>query len=399
MDSHALGIFEIYGDAALRFSWGTPAYLVATVGGFYPGFNPEPARIPALRRVGMSMDNPVAIIDIRAEGYFAITSNSIQFGGRLEVGINLVIEAHGFIQVDAIVQFRPFHFEAKISAGFGVSVAGFDFASVTLSGSICGPGPVVIHGSLSIDVFLFSISWDQTFTLGSGPSDALPTPPRLLAAIAEELAKPENVHSGSIGDPEVVLNPRPADSSYAAVPPTGTLRVEQRRAPLGLLVERIDGRPLDGEQGVAVTTPGADVTMRFSPGSYVTLTDAEAVNRPPFEELPAGRELSLADPAPFDGVPETRKVQQIIISGGHRHEVVGEVLALGHMAALTDAARRPPATSSQAPMVTVQTEAWTTVSGGTFASATAAHQFARYHDTVALAVPDAAAPVSLAGVV
>jgi hypothetical protein len=141
VDSHALGIFEIYGDAALRFSWGTPAYFVATVGGFYPGFNPEPARIPALRRIGMSMDNPVAIIDIRAEGYFAITSNSIQFGGRLEVGINLVIEAHGFIQVDAIVQFRPFHFEAKISAGFGVSVAGFDFASVTLSGSIAGPGP------------------------------------------------------------------------------------------------------------------------------------------------------------------------------------------------------------------------------------------------------------------
>ena len=25
VDSHVLGIFEVYGDAAMRFSWGTPA--------------------------------------------------------------------------------------------------------------------------------------------------------------------------------------------------------------------------------------------------------------------------------------------------------------------------------------------------------------------------------------
>ena len=399
VDSHVLGIFEIYGDAAMRFSWGSNGYFVVSVGGFYPGFNPEPARIPAMRRVGLAIDNPISIIDIRVEGYFAITSNSVQFGGRLEVGIDLVIEAHGFIQVDAIVQFRPFHFEAKISAGFDVSVEGFSFASVTLDGSIAGPGPVVIHGSLSIDVFLFSISWDQTFTLGSGPSDTLPTPPRLLDVVAEEFGKPANVHAGSVGDPDVVLAPRPGRDSVAAVPPTGTLRVEQTRAPLGLLIERVDGRPLDGGQGVVVTTAGADVTERFSPGSYVTLTAAEAVNRPPFDVLASGRELSLPDPPPFDPVAETRKVQQIVITGGHRHELIGEVLALGEMAALTDAARRPPTLSDPTSMVAVDPEEWTTVAGGTFSSATAAHQSARYNDSVALAAVDAAAPVSLAGVV
>ena len=113
VDSHVLGVFEVYGDAAMRLSWGSDGYAVVSVGGFYPGFNPEPARIPALRRVGLSMDNPIPIIEIRAEGYFAVTSNSIQFGGRLEVGISLGIEAHGFLQVDAIVQFRPFRFEAQ----------------------------------------------------------------------------------------------------------------------------------------------------------------------------------------------------------------------------------------------------------------------------------------------
>lgn len=402
VDSHVLGIFEIYGDAALRFCWGSTGYVVVSVGGFYPGFNPEPAHVPALRRVGLSVDNPIAIIDIRAEGYFAVTSNSVQFGGRLDVSIDVVISAHGFVQVDAIVQFRPFHFEARISAGFDVSVDGFSFASVTLDGSIAGPGPVVIHGSLSIDVFLFSISWDQSFTLGSGPADTLPTPPRLIEVVAEELAKTANIHTGSIGDPDVVLNPRPGPPGMAAVPPTGTLRVAQRRAPLGLLVERVDGRPLEGPQGVIVTTPGNDVTERFSPGSYVTLTDAEALNRPPFDVLAAGRELSLTDPPPVGALPDGRAVRQIVISSGATAEIAGlrlEVSALAAMAAMTEAARRPPALSDTSALVTAQPEEWTTVAGGTsFTSATAAHQFARYHDTLAVPAVDAAAPVSLVGV-
>jgi hypothetical protein len=401
VDSHVLGIFEVYGDAAMRMSWGSVGYVVATVGGFFPGFNPEPARIPALRRVGMALDNPVSIIDIRAEGYFAVTSNSLQFGGRLEVGISLGLEAHGFVQVDAIIQYRPFQFLAQVSAGFDVSAGGFSFASVTLSGSISGPGPIVINGSLSIDVFLFSISWDETFTLGSGPGDSLPTPPRLLDVIAAELRNAANVHAQGIGDPHVVLDPRPGDGTRAAVPPTGELQVEQRRAPLGLLVERIDGRPLDGPQGVRVTTAGTDVDERFSPGSYVKLTDSEALSKPPFDLLPAGRVLTLADPAlsTFLPVVDNRTVKQIVISSGVRSEFSGLFFTIGHIAALTDAAGKPPALSDASKIVVANQETWTTPGGGqVFTSATAAHQFARYNATVAVASADAAAPVDLSGV-
>jgi hypothetical protein len=400
VDSHVLGVFEIYGDAAMRFCWGSTGYMLVSVGGFYPGFNPEPAHLPSLRRVGLAVDNPIPIIEIRVEGYFAVTSNSVQFGGRLEVGINIVISAHGFVQVDAIVQFRPFHFEARICAGFDVSVEGFSFASVTLDGSIAGPGPVVIHGSLSIDVFLFSISWDQSFTLGAGPADTLPTPPRLIDVVAEEFGKTANIHAGSIADPDVLLQPRPGPAEVAAVPPTGRLRVEQRRAPLGLLIERVDGRPLDGHQGVAVTTPGDDVTERFSPGSYVSLTDAEALNRPPFDVLPSGRVLSLPDPGPVGEVKDDRVVQQIVISYGHRSPLADATfLDVSVMAALTDAARKPPALSDTTPIITVQAEQWASLADGSmFRSATAAHQHARYHGGVAVAAADAAAPVSLAGV-
>jgi len=401
VDSHVLGIFEVYGDAAMRFSWGAQAYLVVTVGGFYPGFNPEPAHLPALRQVGLAIDNPISIIDIRAEGYFAVTSNSIQFGGRLEVAISLGLEAHGFVQVDAIVQFRPFHFEARVAAGFDVSAGGFSFASVTLEGSIAGPGPIVIHGSLSIDVFLFSISWDETFTLGSGPSDTLPTPALLIEVIFEELSKAENVHTVNIADPQVVLSPRPSAATFAAIPPTGTLQVAQRRAPLGLLIERVDGRPLSGPQGVKVTTGSADVCERFSPGSYISLSDAEALNRPPFDVLPSGRVLSVADGALSESaISDTREVVQIIISNG---VVIDGAPARGvdlvAMVALVSAAGKPPALSDATPIITAKQEAWAATStADVFSSVTAAHQFVRYNAGVAQPSADAAAPLNLAGV-
>jgi hypothetical protein len=401
VDSHVLGIFEVYGDAAMRLSWGSVGYMIVTVGGFYPGFNPEPARLPALRRVGLAIDNPVPIIDIRAEGYFAVTSNSTHLGGRYEIGISLGIEAHGFIQVDAMVQFRPFHFEARIAAGFDVSAGGFSFAAVTLEGAIAGPGPMVIRGSLSIDVFLFSLSWSESFTLGSGPSDTLPAARLLIDVILDELNRAENVHSGSIADPLVVLSPRPIAGGLASVPPTGTLQVEQRRAPLGFLIERVDGWPLPSPQGVKITSGTTDVTDRFSPGSYITLTDSEALNRPPFDVLASGRVLSLADPGLSQGlIDDPRKLAQIIIRNGVViNEVEGERANLVDVMVLVIAAGLPPALSDATPIITATQEEWRATSTPTaFASATAAHQFVRYNKGIAQASADAAAPLNLAGV-
>ena len=66
-----------------------------------------------------------------------------------------------------------------------------------------------------------------------------------------------------------------------------------------------------------MTSGSADVTERFSPGTYITLTDSEALNRPPFDVLPSGRVLSLADPALSESaIPDTREVLQIVISNG-----------------------------------------------------------------------------------
>src|SRR2546423_1849294 len=50
INSHALGIFVLTGDAAFRSSYGDHPYVMLSIGGFHPHFNPEPAVFPELTR-------------------------------------------------------------------------------------------------------------------------------------------------------------------------------------------------------------------------------------------------------------------------------------------------------------------------------------------------------------
>lgn len=406
VDSHVLGIFSVFGDAALRLNWGSEAYVVASIGGFYPGFNPEPARLPALRRVGLALEAPTPGLSLRAEGYFAVTTNTIQFGGRLDVSISAGgIGAHGFLQLDALVQFRPFRFVANASAGFDVRAGSFKFGGVRLDGTISGPGPLIIRGKLTIDTFLFDISWDETFTIGSGPSDMAGDPGTLLALMVDEIGKAGNFRADAMTDPAVALKPRPTREGFAAVPPTGSLKWSQRRAPLDLPVERVDGLPLAGPQGVKVTTPGAPVPERFSPGSYCSLTSAEQLNRPPFDILNAGVRLANGAPVASPALADNREVDVIVILGPDPLRLKGVAFDLGPLSALVSAARSAPALSNGAPLVSARRESWAMVSTESgvedgYGSATAAHQFARAYGgrRAAVASADAASPIDLSGI-
>ena len=85
------------------------------VGGFNPRFAP-PANFPTLERITIALasgNNP----RLTCEAYFAITSNTMQFGARAE----LYAAAYGFsvegdVGFDVLVQLLPFHFIADFQA-------------------------------------------------------------------------------------------------------------------------------------------------------------------------------------------------------------------------------------------------------------------------------------------
>jgi hypothetical protein len=408
IDSGVLGIFTLYGDLAFRQSWGPQAYTVLSVGGFYPGFRPEPANIPPMRRLGFHLDLPVPGIEVRAEGYLAVTSNTVQLGGYFEAGIDAAgCGAHGFLAVDAIVQFTPFHIHAEVSAGFEVEVFGLTFGGVRLDGTLDGPGPVTIHGRLTVETFLHDFTFDETFTFGSGGGPPAVPPKRAAQVLADEEVRAAALRPVGGPDPDVVPAQRTLPPELALVTPRGGVSWTQKRLPLTIPVDRLDGAPLGGLQSVTASVPhqtsGTDDL--FAPGSFITLSQAEALNRPAFEDLPGGVVSSGGDDLEGPAQPQPTKPQVFRKVRGEEWLALGSASALAFPACLlgmTAARDRPPALATTAALVTAANEQWvSTYDDQTYPSATAAHQSIRAAGnpaSVALPAADLAHAVVLAGV-
>lgn len=408
VDSSALGIFVITGDAAFRLRYGDRPYMVLTLGGFYPGFRPEPSTLPSLKRIALALRSPLPLpLTLRAEAYFAVTSNTLQLGVHIEASFNAGLSAVGSFGLDALIQFRPFHFHADFHAGFRVEVAGFTFGGVTLDGTIDGPGPIVISGRLTIETFLFDISWHETFTLPGSGGEASAPPIHLIDALAPELSRARNLRAVHGPDAGVVMRPRPQRGEKPLVAPLGELVWAQQRAPLGIPIDRLEGAPLGSTQGVSFASSSRRAERAlFSPGSFVTLNGAEALNRPAFEELEAGVVLGWdqgdAEPPGRAPQPEDMKVFRRVRDEPPEATQLPDgvfVLAPLHVLDLLSDRLLPAAVTSLAAQVRVLgSEPWATTSGESHDSATAAHQAVRVAGSgVALAVADLDRPVDLEG--
>lgn len=290
-DSTLMQILQLTGGAAFRLSYGAEPYVVLTIGGFFPGFSPSPLVFPSsLTRIAMTRGTPSDTLYMRFEGYFALTTNTLQFGASIEVVINLSpFNIQGLLSFDTLIQRQPFHFTFNIHASVNVRYRSHNLGGLDLRGQLSGPGPVIFHGSVSIEILFFSISFDETFTLGSSSPPPVTTVADALAELAGEVSNPSNLRASATIDPWVVLAPPPT-SGPPVVSPLGQLVWTQQRAPLELLLEKFDGAPLAGRQTAHVTGP--DVTGPdedwFAPGQFTSLSDADALSAPSFERLQGG---------------------------------------------------------------------------------------------------------------
>jgi hypothetical protein len=403
VNSQALGIFRAAGDVVLITCWGSPPYQVLSIGGFYPGFNPAPAVVAPMHRIALSTDfDYLPGLWLRFEAYVAVTSNTFQIGGRLELGINLGITAEGYVQLDALFQFQPFHYDVEIHGGLRIGVLGQTFAGVDVSGRISGPGPNVINASISIDLWLTDFSWSDTFTIGASGGPATETID-LVPELAKQLVA-TNLRARGGADPLVALKPAPA-TDVALVSPLGMIVFSQRTAPLNLPLERFGGLRLAQPTTGAIAPTSAGVAVGaiepdyFAPGTFMELSVGEALNQPPFDRLDAGFELRF-DAAMAAGVPLPVKYQDYY--RGRPRAIDGFLFHFDNgVLGLMGGRRAAPAVTDRSALVTVKNEPWvmraTDGTATAAASRTAAHIAVR-NGNASVALPASDTPVSLAAV-
>jgi hypothetical protein len=290
--------FTLSGDMAARIGWGDEKVLVASVGGFHPAFHEVPSDLTGLRRITLALlsgSNP----KITAELYFAITSNTVQSGARVELyagaaGFNI----YGFLGYDLLVQFLPFHFvadlEAKLALRRGTSV----IAGIHVSCELSGPTPWRAHGHGSFSILFFSISIGFDVTWGFD----VPSLPDILVDVLSLVV-------GAVDDIRNWRAIRPSNAQQTVsvrqvddllLHPFGVLEVSQKIAPLGLPIDKFGNQKPSGDTTFTVAWTGGvsdSATEEFAVANFVTMSDSEKLSRKSFESMKSGLRFSDGDSA------------------------------------------------------------------------------------------------------
>ena len=299
-DSHILFI-TISGSMGLLFAYGDNANFVLSVGGFHPQFNPPPLPFPAPERISVDLINE-SFARIHADGYFAITTNTVQFGTHSDFFFGFsACSVSGSSGFDALIQFSPFHFIVEISTQFSVKVFGIGVYGVGIDVSLSGPTPWHVHGTASLSFFFFSIDIGIDFTWGDNPNSTLP-PVQVMPILVAEAQKTSNWKTALPPNLKLLVVLRQLDPTEAAfvLHPAGTLQVSQRAIPLDLKIDKVGSQaPSDANQFAFSVAAGTLTKTRnleepFAPSQFRNFDDAAKLSQPAFVPQDSGIELAGA---------------------------------------------------------------------------------------------------------
>jgi hypothetical protein len=257
-----------------------------------------------MKRMSISLlsgDNP----RLSVQTYFAVTSNSVQSGARVELyaeacGFNI----YGFLGYDLLVQFNPFHFVAAIAAGLALREGTDVLFGIGVSGELSGPTPWRARGSASFDILFFTVSIDFDVTWGDdGPSQIEQTVevfPLVKAALQDDrnwtATLPSNTHS------TVTLRTTDQPPDHVVLHPFGVLAVSQKIAPLGIDINKFGNQKPTGVTQFDLTFGGGgtdEVREEFAMANFLNLSDSDKLSRKSFESLRSGLRFSTGDSSKY----------------------------------------------------------------------------------------------------
>jgi hypothetical protein len=286
------------GELGLLVAWGDDANFVLSVGGFHPRFSAPALPFPSPKRIAVSLLN-TAIARIRTETYFAVTSNTVQFGASTELMFDVgVASVEGHMSFDALFQFSPFYFIVEISASVSLKVFGLGLFSIHLDFALEGPTPYRAHGTGTLSLFFFDVSADFDVTWGDSQDTTLPPIP-VMPLLRGELEKLENwtVRLPTNNHLLVSLRKLPETESPHVLHPLGQLKVSQRAVPLNLKIDKVGSqKPSDANSYTLKAVSGLakvdDADESFAKAQFLNMSDAEKLSQRAFDPLDGGIILS-----------------------------------------------------------------------------------------------------------
>jgi hypothetical protein len=326
VDSRLAHTFPITGSAALRAGFGSGPSFILSVGGFNPYFAP-PAGLPILERVAIAFssgDNPRLV----CEAYFAITSNTVQYGARASLYASAVgFSVEGDVGYDVLMQIFPPHFIADFHAQLQLKRDSHNLFKVTLDGTLEGPLPLRLAAKATFEILWLSFSVHFDFTLVDGDlAQAVLSAVALATELTKALVDPASWSTRRAPGLAhgVALRSLPPGAP-PVLDPLGQLVVQQQVAPLNTSrdVDTYDGATVTGPRRFQVAAAlngqaGTPVAAGFAPARYFVMSDDDKLAAPSFEThdagLVLGEGLMSFDTRPEMIVPAPLEYEAIVLN-------------------------------------------------------------------------------------
>ncbi|MET8307870.1 DUF6603 domain-containing protein [Micromonospora sp. NPDC005173] len=300
--------FPLSGDMAVRLKWFGDANFLLTVGGFHPLYQPPPLDLPQIRRITLQLldaDNP----RLTLETYFALTSNTVQFGARLELYAAAgSFSVYGFLSFDVLFQFNPFYFIADIGAMLALRAGSSTIASISLAFTLEGPTPWHAHGKATLKICWFlsiTVRFDRTWGEQRDTRlDDIAVLPLLRAALSD----PGNWQASLAPDKNLMVTLKQIDpGGPPVVSPAGVLTISQKVVPLNVEVQKFGAQtPADatrfriqevtvGPAGDAASLETAVASEDFAPAQFFERSDTQKLTGKSFEKYDAGVRIQASE--------------------------------------------------------------------------------------------------------
>lgn len=319
VDSRILTM-TITGDFALRIGWGNPGMFILSSGGFHPDFKEAPVELQQMKRLGITIIDRENI-KIWADSYFAITTNTVQFGAH--VNLNAKFSSYALqasAGMDALMQFYPFQFSLAMGMMARLTGPAVDIV-IDVYGSLTGPNPWHITGQATAKIGPFDLNYQLDATFGDeNPPEVEQAFELVLPLFKAEIEKASNWKAigGFNTSGKITLrssDPNATEAIDMVLHPDSTLAFSQRLVPLDMEIQKfgknlvgdtnkifkITGIIAKGAQGAQdVTLPLNDQLDRFVPGNFIEIpskdgnSEAAQLAYPSFVEFNSGKAVSLA---------------------------------------------------------------------------------------------------------
>jgi len=298
-ESHILHTMTLTGDMAVRLKWGEKPDFIMSAGGFHPEYNPT-MPVPSLSRIGITVLD-LENARIRVQTYFALTSNTVQFGARADCYFGFDgFSVTGYLGFDALMQFSPFTFKATCSGGFVLETSLGD-ASVDISALIMGPGPWYVNATGSIKVFGIEFEADFEKEWGQSKSDILPDI-SIKPLFLEEMQKAEVWHAElPEGKLQMVSLTSPKIDEGAPIPPLrihpfGSVVISQKMLPFNFQMDKFGNQKITDVKKISIESVKAGTTSsrlslvkdNFAVSQFKNMSDGEKISNPSFEKFECG---------------------------------------------------------------------------------------------------------------